>query len=202
MKLEQRRRSPVGVPRRTRPGAQADHFGFVGGTRCDVIDARRYPNAIIVSYESACACWSLSSERYLTEVTEHRSVLFFRLDRRLACPRTRLTPVLIASPHSPAQPTMATQTHMAPKEADRRDGNTGHGNGNSNGSTTANRATMACPDPSAHRTKDAHLQNQASAAALYSTNPPKSTPRNALGADGKLSSASMSHVRDPFTATL
>jgi hypothetical protein len=67
---------------------------------------------------------------------------------------------------------------------------------------TANGATMACPDPSAHRIKDAHLQNQASAAALYSTNPPKSTPRNALGADGKLSSASTSHVRRSFTTRL
>lgn len=81
------------------------------------------------------------------------------------------------------KPTMATQTQMAPKDADRKHAKEPTG-------STANAATMACPDPSAHRTKDSALQNQASAAALYSTNPPKSTSRNALGADGKLSSAS------------
>ena len=101
MKLEQRRRSPVGVPRRTRPGAQADHFGFVGGTRCDVIDARRYPNAIIVSYESACACWSLSSERYLTEVTEVYSFSALIVDWLVPHPTDASIDCLSAQP-SPA----------------------------------------------------------------------------------------------------
>ncbi|KAF1945427.1 hypothetical protein EJ02DRAFT_500692 [Clathrospora elynae] len=55
---------------------------------------------------------------------------------------------------------------------------------------------MRCPDPSAHQTKHSALQNQASAAALYSTNPSSSTKANVsrsinpLGADGRLSSAS------------
>ncbi|KAI8935957.1 hypothetical protein NX059_007463 [Plenodomus lindquistii] len=58
---------------------------------------------------------------------------------------------------------------------------------------------MRCPDPSAHQAKGSALQNQASAAALYSTNPnparaadtrTASSPVNPLGADGKLSSAS------------
>jgi len=56
---------------------------------------------------------------------------------------------------------------------------------------------MRCPDPSAHQhPKTSALQNQASAAALYSHNhgsPAKanvSKPINPLGADGKLSSAS------------
>jgi hypothetical protein len=53
---------------------------------------------------------------------------------------------------------------------------------------------MRCPDPSAHHTKSSALQNQASAAALYSTNPSKGhqhqTLINPLGPDGKLSSAS------------
>jgi hypothetical protein len=53
---------------------------------------------------------------------------------------------------------------------------------------------MRCPDPSAHHhpTKDNHLQNQASAAALYSTNATRAKERrsiNPLGPDGKLSSA-------------
>ncbi|KAI2479528.1 eisosome protein 1 [Pyrenophora tritici-repentis] len=56
---------------------------------------------------------------------------------------------------------------------------------------------MHCPDPSAHQPKSSALQNQASAAALYSHNPPSTLKTNAsrsstnlLGADGKLSSAS------------
>jgi len=57
---------------------------------------------------------------------------------------------------------------------------------------------MRCPDPSAHshQSKNSALQNQASAAALYSHNhggPAKANvakPINPLGADGKLSSAS------------
>ncbi|CAE7201476.1 hypothetical protein CFE70_008263 [Pyrenophora teres f. teres 0-1] len=56
---------------------------------------------------------------------------------------------------------------------------------------------MHCPDPSAHQPKSSALQNQASAAALYSHNPPSPIKTNAsrsstnlLGADGKLSSAS------------
>ncbi|KAH9860509.1 hypothetical protein J1614_011840 [Plenodomus biglobosus] len=57
---------------------------------------------------------------------------------------------------------------------------------------------MRCPDPSAHQVKGSALQNQASAAALYSTNPARTTDarttaaaaNNPLGADGKLSSAS------------
>lgn len=57
---------------------------------------------------------------------------------------------------------------------------------------------MRCPDPSAHQAKGSALQNQASAAALYSTNPARTadarstaaTANNPLGADGKLSSAS------------
>jgi hypothetical protein len=55
--------------------------------------------------------------------------------------------------------------------------------------------TMRCPDPSAHQIKDSALQNQASAAALYSTNPSKGHQAqgiNPLGPDGKLSSASKS----------
>jgi hypothetical protein len=55
--------------------------------------------------------------------------------------------------------------------------------------------SMRCPDPSAHHTKSSALQNQASAAALYSTNPSKGHQQqtqsiNPLGPDGKLSSAS------------
>ncbi|KAL6709696.1 Eisosome assembly protein [Coniothyrium glycines] len=50
---------------------------------------------------------------------------------------------------------------------------------------------MRCPDPSAHETKGSALQNQASAAALYSTNASAANAsRNPLGPDGKLSSAS------------
>ncbi|CBX90278.1 hypothetical protein IAQ61_001768 [Plenodomus lingam] len=58
-------------------------------------------------------------------------------------------------------------------------------------------AGMRCPDPSAHQAKSSALQNQASAAALYSTSPARTadaraaaTLTNPLGADGKLSSAS------------
>jgi len=55
---------------------------------------------------------------------------------------------------------------------------------------------MRCPDPSAHQhPKNSALQNQASAAALYSTKPGASKGQeardiNPLGPDGKLSSAS------------
>ncbi|EMD61944.1 hypothetical protein COCSADRAFT_173342 [Bipolaris sorokiniana ND90Pr] len=55
--------------------------------------------------------------------------------------------------------------------------------------------TMRCPDPSVHHTNSNALQNQASAAALYSHNPTspakanESRPMNPLGSDGKLSSA-------------
>ncbi|KAF1963947.1 hypothetical protein BU23DRAFT_576065 [Bimuria novae-zelandiae CBS 107.79] len=49
---------------------------------------------------------------------------------------------------------------------------------------------MRCPDPSAHKTKNSTLQDHASAAALYSTKPSKTSTRNPLGTDGKLSSAS------------
>jgi hypothetical protein len=52
--------------------------------------------------------------------------------------------------------------------------------------------SMRCPDPSAHHhTKNGALQNQASAAALYSTSSSKPQTRgiNPLGPDGKLSSA-------------
>ncbi|KAF2031807.1 hypothetical protein EK21DRAFT_87837 [Setomelanomma holmii] len=52
--------------------------------------------------------------------------------------------------------------------------------------------SMRCPDPSAHQTKGHALQDQASAAALYSTNHKAKDARsvNPLGPDGKLSSAS------------
>ncbi|KAL5121852.1 Eisosome assembly protein [Pleosporales sp. CAS-2024a] len=49
--------------------------------------------------------------------------------------------------------------------------------------------SMRCPDPSAHCTKNSALQNQASAAALYSTKHPAPSI-NPLGPDGNLSSAS------------
>ncbi|KAH7077134.1 hypothetical protein FB567DRAFT_143124 [Paraphoma chrysanthemicola] len=51
---------------------------------------------------------------------------------------------------------------------------------------------MRCPDPSAHQTRGHSLQDQASAAALYSTNHKAKDARsiNPLGPDGKLSSAS------------
>lgn len=51
-----------------------------------------------------------------------------------------------------------------------------------------------CPDPSAHE-RDTTLQDQASKAALYATHDQKSDSGEkqvqALGADGKLSSAGM-----------
>ncbi|KAF1845879.1 uncharacterized protein K460DRAFT_338575 [Cucurbitaria berberidis CBS 394.84] len=57
--------------------------------------------------------------------------------------------------------------------------------------------SMPCPDPSAHHTKNSALQNQASAAALYSSShshgPIKGSEArsvNPLGPDGKLSSSS------------
>lgn len=55
--------------------------------------------------------------------------------------------------------------------------------------------SMRCPDPSAHQMKNSGLQNQASAAALYSTTPHtnkalEAQRANPLGPDGKLSSAS------------
>ncbi|KAF3044640.1 hypothetical protein E8E12_006440 [Didymella heteroderae] len=52
---------------------------------------------------------------------------------------------------------------------------------------------MRCPDPSAHvhQSQNKALQNQASAAALYSTRPASEKQKiNPLGPDGKLSSAS------------
>ncbi|USP75326.1 hypothetical protein yc1106_02600 [Curvularia clavata] len=50
---------------------------------------------------------------------------------------------------------------------------------------------MLCPDPSAHHhASNSALQNQASAAALYSAKANQSPAINPLGADGKLSSAS------------
>ena len=60
--------------------------------------------------------------------------------------------------------------------------------------------SMRCPDPSAHQTKNSALQNQASAAALYSTTPHTSKGHeargvNPLGPDGKLSSASKLEYR-------
>ncbi|KAF1949633.1 hypothetical protein CC80DRAFT_497381 [Byssothecium circinans] len=60
------------------------------------------------------------------------------------------------------------------------------------GSPVQSSEDMRCPDPSAHHkaTKEAALQNQASAAALYSTGNAKANTRNPLGPDGKLSSAS------------
>ncbi|KAJ4988361.1 hypothetical protein SVAN01_06139 [Stagonosporopsis vannaccii] len=53
-------------------------------------------------------------------------------------------------------------------------------------------AGMRCPDPSAHSHQSQNaLQNQASAAALYSTKPANERQKiNPLGPDGKLSSAS------------
>jgi len=50
---------------------------------------------------------------------------------------------------------------------------------------------IACPDPSAHNTKDTKLQNAASTAALYVTSPAKRDAKDILDKDGKLSSASM-----------
>lgn len=67
---------------------------------------------------------------------------------------------------------MATQVQTAPKDPD---------------VGSAGATPVYCPDPSVHKTKDSALQNQASAAALYSA---KSAPRSPLGADGRLSSAS------------
>jgi hypothetical protein len=61
---------------------------------------------------------------------------------------------------------------------------------------------MRCPDPSAHQTSNNTLQNQASAAALYSSHPNSSASANQsrsinpLGADGKLSSASKCAMAD------
>jgi len=70
--------------------------------------------------------------------------------------------------------------------------------------TASQKSVVECPDPSAHhhaahhhtRTNNA-LQNQASAAALYSTSPSKPAQRtgiNPLGPDGKISSASESRT--------
>lgn len=64
-------------------------------------------------------------------------------------------------------------------------------------------AGMRCPDPAAHQGKSSALQNQASAAALYSTNSARTSnartavANNPLGADGKLSSASEYEYRCP-----
>ncbi|KAF2112266.1 hypothetical protein BDV96DRAFT_580445 [Lophiotrema nucula] len=88
---------------------------------------------------------------------------------------------------------MATQLQSAPNGANGRslkdDESTAV-----NGTSTA--SSMPCPDPSAHnKTKKSTLQDHASAAALYSTNPVKATNNHSrdvhlLGPDGKLSSAS------------
>ena len=65
---------------------------------------------------------------------------------------------------------------------------------------------MLCPDPSAHQhANNSALQNQASAAALYSHNPTspakanESRTINPLGADGKLSSASEYTILQPLS---
>lgn len=63
------------------------------------------------------------------------------------------------------------------------------------GSNADGATDMRCPDPSAHKTKNTALQDHASAAALYSTNPSRAATRNPLGPDGKLSSASKLSVR-------
>lgn len=78
---------------------------------------------------------------------------------------------------------MATQTQTAPNNA--------HAVALKDGaeSKMLDEESMRCPDPSAHKTKDSALQDQASAAALY-TNLMKATTGNPLGPDGKLSSAS------------
>lgn len=80
---------------------------------------------------------------------------------------------------------MATQTQPAANDANSR--TLKHElDKNAPGAQTTN---VHCPDPSAHhRTKNSGLQDQASAAALYSTK--RSNTQNPLGSDGKLSSAS------------
>ncbi|KAJ4301300.1 Eisosome assembly protein [Kalmusia sp. IMI 367209] len=80
---------------------------------------------------------------------------------------------------------MATQTHTTPNEA-----NGSPLKGPAAPSAVDGAADMRCPDPSAHKTKKSTLQDHASAAALYSTNPATASTRNPLGSDGKLSSAS------------
>ncbi|KAF2185012.1 hypothetical protein K469DRAFT_708272 [Zopfia rhizophila CBS 207.26] len=86
---------------------------------------------------------------------------------------------------------MSTQTQMVSNDAGDKPLKAGT-NEAVNGSLTS--ATMRSPDPSVHKTKNTTLQDQASAAALYSTNhSAKGTGRrdiNPLGHDGKLSSAS------------
>jgi len=79
---------------------------------------------------------------------------------------------------------MATQTQTAPSDAG---GTSLKGVGTTN---VPEGASMPCPDPSAHQTKNTTLQDQASAAALYSTNLSRTSTRDPLGPDGKLSSVS------------
>ncbi|KAH4004799.1 hypothetical protein HBH70_040840 [Parastagonospora nodorum] len=85
-------------------------------------------------------------------------------------------------------------TASVPQGAD--SGSHTHSTADNTASPKAAETDMRCPDPSAHHhTKNSALQNQASAAALYSTNPSRGhqqqTQRiNPLGPDGKLSSAS------------
>ncbi|KAF2259189.1 hypothetical protein CC78DRAFT_537297 [Lojkania enalia] len=83
---------------------------------------------------------------------------------------------------------MAAQVQTSPRDANAKSLDTDL---TVNGSLTP--ANMTCPDPSAHQIKSTTLQDQASAAALYSTNPSKGTntrQANPLGTDGRLSSAS------------
>ncbi|KAF2003564.1 hypothetical protein P154DRAFT_520136 [Amniculicola lignicola CBS 123094] len=83
---------------------------------------------------------------------------------------------------------MATQTQPTPNGV-----NTSIERGSTfSESTRTGQSYMHCPDPSAHNhaTKTSALQNQASAAALYSTKEANKRSINPLGPDGKLSSAS------------
>ncbi|KAF2728369.1 hypothetical protein EJ04DRAFT_516662 [Polyplosphaeria fusca] len=85
---------------------------------------------------------------------------------------------------------MATQTQTTPNDANARSlkddpATSAH--------ETSSPSSIRCPDPSAHTTKSNTLQDQASAAALYITNPARGSntrDANPLGTDGKLSSAS------------
>ncbi|KAF2474498.1 uncharacterized protein BDR25DRAFT_340314 [Lindgomyces ingoldianus] len=85
---------------------------------------------------------------------------------------------------------MSTQTQTARNDGNSRplkDKNTMPAN------ASLSPSGMRCPDPSAHKTKNNSLQDQASAAALYGTNSPKGASVrdiDPLGPDGKLSSAS------------
>ncbi|CAI6341486.1 unnamed protein product [Periconia digitata] len=81
---------------------------------------------------------------------------------------------------------MATQTEAAPHDKNSHSVTFG------DSSKLDASAPPPCPDPSAHssKTKESALQNQASAAALYSTHSHEANKPNVLGPDGKLSSAS------------